>query len=74
MKERWCGVHINIPCEAGWGQVNCREDGTQEFKSCFDLPIKENCRYLIEEEDEPLFGTHLKEAKEAIKNLFNKQK
>lgn len=25
------------------------------------------------EEDEPLFGSHLKEAKEAIKSIFNKQ-
>ena len=66
MKRRYCEVY-KVLCEVGWGQLNCKNDGTQEIKSCFDLPVEKNCRNLIEEEKEHFFFDHIREVIKTLK-------
>jgi len=58
MKKRKCQITIGFICPVAWGSV-----GTEGLKSCYDEPMEENCKYLVDEEPEveccPTCGTAL---------------
>ena len=54
MKKRFCTTERGKwICQVGWGSVGCTSNGKSEFKSCFDEPMEQNCRMVVDEEDKP---------------------
>jgi len=47
MKIRYCQTKLFLFCPVAWGS-----GGTEGLKSCYDGPMEENCKYIIETEEE----------------------
>lgn len=63
--KRYCETKIAklVSCDVGWGAMD-----SGGIKSCYDLPIEENCHHLLDEDEEPepFFFSHIKEAYSVI--------
>jgi len=59
MKIRYCQtiLHTWKPCPIGWGSMD-----SGGYKDCYNEPLEENCRYVVNTEDVlicPTCGTAL---------------
>jgi len=47
MKIRYCQTKLYTYCPVAWGSA-----GTEGLKSCYVEPMEENCKHIIETDDE----------------------